>query len=94
MLSEISQTQTESITSFLSYEKPRYYIHTRAHVPKAGKETGRRRIGGDGEVVTLHHEFEQTVMRKPVALRMTTPNREMYAFERKKSLLNHEPEST
>lgn len=45
-------------------------------------------------MITLHHVFEQTVMRKPVALRKTTLNREMYAFERKKSLLNHEPEST
>lgn len=45
-------------------------------------------------MVTRHHLVEQTVMRKPVALRMTTPNREIHAFERKKSLLNHEPEST
>lgn len=43
MLSEISQTQTESITSFLSYEKPRYYIHTHVHIyPKQG----RRLVGG------------------------------------------------
>lgn len=69
-LSEIIQTQTESITSLLSHGEPRYDIHMCAQVHKAWKETCRRGMGEDDEVamVKLHHIHDQNAMRKPVAL--------------------------
>lgn len=73
-LSEISQTQTENITSFLPCGKPRYYIHMCAHVHKAWKKTCGKSVGEDDEVAAVkpHYIHDQNAIRKPVTLRMHT----------------------